>query len=349
MLNVSSFLRIDPESRVPKYQQIVKSILDDLTHGKLKIGDRVPSINEVSEEYYLSRHTVEKAYIRLRDKKVIVPVKGKGYYVSQTVSPSKIKVLFLLNKLSNYKLKIFNSFVNSLGGDSKVDLEVYHCDQKIFINILEEHRESYDYIVVMPHFKNADKTHFSVNEAVFHCLRTIPSEKLLVLDNFIPALGDDVAAVYQDFEQDLYNALKEATEKLRDYNSLVLVLPNDELYPYPGEILRGFKKFCEKFGFRYEVLNTIYADMELGTRDAFITITENDLVTLIKQIRDQDYQMGKDVGVISYNDTPLKELLGITVMSTDFTVMGETASYMISRRKRGIVKNVFNFIDRGSL
>jgi DNA-binding LacI/PurR family transcriptional regulator len=59
--------------------------------------------------------------------------------------------------------------------------------------------------------------------------------------------------------------------------------------------------------------------------------------------------LGKDIGVISYNDTPLKDLLGITVISTDFQVMGETAAYMILKKKRETVKNVFRFIDRGSV
>ena len=59
--------------------------------------------------------------------------------------------------------------------------------------------------------------------------------------------------------------------------------------------------------------------------------------------------MGQDVGIVSYNDTPLKELLGITVISTDFKTMGETAAYMILKDKRERVKNAFRFIDRHSV
>ena len=59
--------------------------------------------------------------------------------------------------------------------------------------------------------------------------------------------------------------------------------------------------------------------------------------------------MGKDVGVISYTDTPLKDLLGITVISTDFDAMGETAAYMIQSRKQEVVKNAFHFINRDSI
>jgi DNA-binding GntR family transcriptional regulator len=85
-------LRIDGESRMPKYRQIVNSILEEIEKGNLKIGQRIPSINEISEEYYLSRDTVEKAYNILKDKKIIVSAKGKGYYVARTVASSQVSV-----------------------------------------------------------------------------------------------------------------------------------------------------------------------------------------------------------------------------------------------------------------
>src|SRR6187401_828145 len=142
-------IRIDHESRIPKYLQIVNSITEDIERDILSIGQRIPSINEISEEYYLSRDTVEKAYNVLKEKKIIVSAKGKGYYVARHVLPSKINVLVLLNKLSSYKLRIFNSLVNSLGNNAKVDLTIYHCDPKIFLTTLEENMGKYDHYIVM--------------------------------------------------------------------------------------------------------------------------------------------------------------------------------------------------------
>ena len=89
--------------------------------------------------------------------------------------------------------------------------------------------------------------------------------------------------------------------------------------------------------------------MILKKGDLFITIEESDLVNLVKQIRDSKLKLGKNIGIISYNDTPLKELLGITVISTDFKVMGETASKMIMNNEKGTFKVPFNFIDRKSI
>lgn len=349
MIELQSIVRINPSSRIPKYQQIVNSIIEDIDKGILIIGDRIPSINDISEEFYLSRDTVEKAYNHLKKKKIIVPVKGKGFYVSSSVSQSQIKILFLLNKLSNYKLKIYNSFVNSLGSDAKVDLHIYHCDAQNLLNSLEENMGAYDYYIVMPHLKDKNNLHLTENNALITQLKKIPSDKLIIMDNHLPSLGEEVASIYQDFHSDIYKALQEGTERLRKYDKLILVFPECDLYPYPQEIKAGFLKFCKNYYFDYEVIPKIFSDMELDSKDAFITIEENDLVCLIKQMRDRNLRLGEDIGIISYNDTKLKDLLGITVISTDFRVMGETAAYMINKKKSEVVKNVFNFIDRGSI
>jgi DNA-binding transcriptional regulator YhcF (GntR family) len=341
-------IRIDSESRIPKYRQIINSIIEDIERGVLRIGQRVPSINEISEEYYLSRDTVEKAYNYLKEKQIIVSAKGKGYYVARTVLPSRINIFFLINKLSSYKLQIYNSFVTSLGNNAQVDLTVYHCDPKLFLNALQENMGRYDYYVVMPHFKDSKLNHQNTNVEVLEALRKIPEDKLLVLDNFLPGLNRNIAAVYQDFQSDIYESLQEGLERLRRYQKLILVFPSKTVYPFPTEILKGFKQFCSNFNLDFEVIDEIYQDMDLQANDAYITIEENDLVNLIKQVRDKGFKPGADIGIISYNDTPLKDLLGITVISTDFKVMGETAAYMILKRKKEVVKNVFSFINRNS-
>src|SRR5690606_17177337 len=223
------------------------------------------------------------------------------------------------------------------------------CDPKLLLNILEENMGAYDHYVVMPHFKDQQQVHHNLDKEVLGSLKRISPEKLLIVDNYLPELGTEVASIYQDFKMDIYQALYEGISRLKNYHKLILVYPNSVVYPYPQEILQGFKNFCTDFGFDHEILDTIYQDMELDSYDAYILIEENDLVNLIKQVRDVNYELGKDIGIISYNDTPLKELLGITVISTDFKVMGETAAYMIKNRKKEAVKNVFRFIDRGSV
>ena len=82
-----------------------------------------------------------------------------------------------------------------------------------------------------------------------------------------------------------------------------------------------------------------------------VVIEEMDLVNLIKKTRSQHLTIGKDVGIISYNETPLKEVLldGITVISTDHEKMGESAARLILNNSQESIKNPFVFIRRKSL
>ncbi|NNG10144.1 MAG: winged helix-turn-helix transcriptional regulator, partial [Arenibacter sp.] len=102
-MDIFNFIKIDEDSRIPKYQQIVDEIIHNISIGNLKMDDKIPSINTFSEEYLLSRDTVEKAYNILKERKVILSIRGKGYYIARTRLISKVNILFLINKLSSYK------------------------------------------------------------------------------------------------------------------------------------------------------------------------------------------------------------------------------------------------------
>jgi len=342
-------IKIDEDSRVPKYKQIVDSIIFNVSNGTLKINQKIPSINMFSEEFYMSRDTVEKAYNILKERKVISSIRGKGYYITRTKLISKLNIIFFINKLSSYKMRTYNSFVNSIGVNSHIDLHIYHCDETLFLNLLEKYKGAYDYYVIMPHFKTENLRHVSYTDEVAEAIKRLPKEKLIIMDNIKLEMKGEIIEIYQDFENDIYNALKEGLAKIVTYKKLILVYPEKAVYPYPRRILLGFRKFCVEYSINFEILNEVYDDMILKKGDLFITIEESDLVNLVKQIRDDEFILGKDIGIISYNDTPLKELLGITVISTDFKVMGETAARMIIDSKKGKVKVPFNFIDRDSI
>jgi len=348
-MHMYKYLKIDETSRIPKYRQIVDSIIHNISNGNLKIDDKIPSINSLSEEFILSRDTVEKAYQILKERKVITSIRGKGYYITRTKLISKVNILFLINKLSAYKMRIYNSFINTIGGNSHTDLHIYHCDNSLFLNLIEKNNNAYDYYVIMPHFKTDDLRHISYTEEAVRAINKIPKDKLILMDNNNIEIEGNIIEIYQDFENDIYNALKEGLAKISRYGKLILVYPENSVYPYPKRILHGFRKFCVEHKIDFEIINEIYEDIILKKGDLFITIEETDLVSLVNQIRDKEFILGVEIGVISYNDTPLKELLGITVISTDFKVMGETASRMILNKEKGKIKNPFNFIDRNSI
>ncbi|GAB3654625.1 GntR family transcriptional regulator [Echinicola sediminis] len=336
---------INTSSRIPKYRQLAAIIIKAIENGEIQIGEKLPSITELQEDTGLARDTVVKTLNYLREKKIVISVMSKGFYVARNVNLSKSKVLIVLNKLSSYKLKLYHLFVNALGGNYQVDLRVHHCNAEYLLNILEENNQAYDHFVVMPHFRDSSE---KVKE-VINYLQNMSPEKLLLMDKHLPEIQDAVPCIYQNFESDIYHALLEGIDKLSGYSKITLVFPENPIYPYPQEIKKGFIQFCNQIECNYEIINKIYEDMEFQSNDAYIIIDEEDLIRFLQQVKDNRLKLGKDIGVISYNDTSLKEVLGISVMTTDFEVMADSAAYMISKKKFETVPNYFSLIDRGSI
>ncbi len=339
---MSKQLDISAERRTPIYLQIVDAITDTIRRGNYKMGERIYSINELSNEYFLARDTVQKAYNILQEKGIITSVKGKGYYVNNVNLEVSFKVLLLFSKISNYKKQIYNAFVQTLGDKAVVDIKIHHFNTRILKDLISNHVNDYDYFVVMPHF-------YDDPDEALKVIKTIPAEKLVILDKNIPYTDLKSAAVYQDFQRDIVEALEQGLDLLAKYNMFYLVYPTSA--SYSPEIVQGFKNFCIQNDLRYKILDEISEKTEIREKEAYIVIEENDLCNLIRKAREKQFLIGRDLGIISYNDSPLKEILldGITVISTDHIKMGETAARLILDNSTEKIKNPFVLIRRGSL
>lgn len=83
----------------------------------------------------------------------------------------------------------------------------------------------------------------------------------------------------------------------------------------------------------------------------YINIVERDLALLLEKILAQKLEVGKDVGIISYNETPLKKFIlnGITTISTNFEYMGKAAAQLIKNKSKEHVEVPFDIIIRASI
>lgn len=334
-------ITINDFSSTPKYLQIFNSIVEGIRNKDILPGDKLPSIFEVCTEFDVSKRTVERAYDLLKEKKVIESTKGKGSYISDLEINRSLKVFLLFNKLSAHKKLIYDAFAETLGPDVPIDFFIYNSDYRLFRNVWPSHNHGYTHYVVIAHF-------YEGGERAVDLINTLPKHKLIVMDKLVDGLTGRYSAVYQDFENDLFGALTEALPLLRKYTTLNLLFP---AYTYhPNGILNGFHRFCSEGGFVARVVPDIKsADIQPG--NAYINLMEEDLITLIKRIKDTRYEVGQQVGILSYNETPVKGLLldGITVISTDFTRMGQTAAQLVLSQTTRQVRNPFHLIVRQSL
>jgi DNA-binding transcriptional regulator YhcF (GntR family) len=333
-------LKINSESEIPKYKQVVDLFISDIEAGIFKQGQRIPSINETSEELLLSRDTVEKAYVYMKKKGILLAVRGKGYYINQVNVSKKLKICLIFNKLSNYKRSIYYSFVKTLGAKASVDVFIYNYDLDEFEAIVNNNLNNYDYFVILPHFRNE-------NANISRVIRKIPEGKVLIVDRFLDELKD-YPVVYQEYDKDIQSALTCGLDLLKKYNRLNLVFPQSEYYP--PYIVRGFKIFCQVNGFAHSIIDRM-EDAEIIEGEAYIIVSDDDLYAFIRRIKLKNWTLGKECGVVAYNENQVKEILcdGITTISTSHEEIGQLAAQMILTKKFERIKSPFQFIRRNSL
>lgn len=340
-LTFYDFIKIDEYSATPKYLQLSNSIVNAMEAAVIPKNYLLPSINELSYQFEISRDTIQKSYRHLKKIGVVTSYPGKGYCISNPDFRQKLKVFLLFNKLSVHKKIIYDAMVKALGDDVAIDFYIYNNDFKLFRRLLESKRENYSHYVIIPHFiEGGENAHEIIN--------TIPKDKLILVDKDIAGVGGDYSVVFENFEKDIYEALCQARTHLSKYHTIKLIFPEQSYFPV--EIINGFKRFCQQYAFNHETISNI-STCELNKGEVFINLMEDDLVILLERLIELKYKIGKDIGVISYNETPIKKILlnGITTISTDFKYMGTVAAGMILENSMQHIEVPFYYKKRASL
>ena len=76
-------IKINSQSNLPIYEQIVNQMKDELIRGGLKDGEQLPSIRSLAKDAHISVITTKRAYEELEKENLIYSVAGKGFFVSK--------------------------------------------------------------------------------------------------------------------------------------------------------------------------------------------------------------------------------------------------------------------------
>lgn len=329
------------DSKTPKYQQLVNTLLIDIESGNLQTGERLPSINEASEECYLSRDTVERAYSELHRLGVITSIFRKGYFISGKSAKTKTKVFFLVGKITENNKAIFNAFVNASNKDVTVDIFTYNYKSDNFREIINSHLGNYHYYVIMPHL-------IEESEENIKCLKKISGERLIFLEQSLASLHGLNSSILSNSGDEIAQVMQQNLKHFKKYKTLNLVLTEDEYFD--SELITGFRDFCETNHFDFQVLDG-FQDEEVMPGNAYLTMDDIDLVAVIKSAEQQNFTLGKEIGLISLNDNCYKEILagGITIISSKPTEIGKMAANIIQAGKRQQVQVPMEMVLRKSL
>ncbi|MCH5598933.1 GntR family transcriptional regulator [Niabella ginsengisoli] len=323
------------EKNESKYKQIINFIIEQIDSGKLKKGDWIPSINDFRKKYNLSRDTVFAAITDLKTRGIIESTPGVGY-ISSVRKPSKKNIFLLFNEFTDFKQDLYNSFIGALDKTDSADLYFHNYNRKVFEALINDAHGKYTTYVIMP-------GKFQGIEPILQALQG----RVFLLDHYHNELTGKYSSVAQNFEKDTYEALCSAANQVTKYKRIFMV-QNEEKEPY--ERYNGLQKFCVDYKLEHKYINSVHR-RKIREGDLFILVSDRDLVDLLKQADKQKFAAGKEFGIISYNNTPLKEILsgGITTLSTDFIKMGKTMASILNNKKVETIENAWTLDIRRSL
>ena len=122
---------ISNSSSVPIYEQIKKSIIEQIVSDELKEDEAIPSIRNLAQDIKISVMTIKKAYDELEQEGYIISRQAKGTFVARKntslvkekaqkdIEEYIVKIINIANKFEIPKEDIINIFNLFYGSDEK--------------------------------------------------------------------------------------------------------------------------------------------------------------------------------------------------------------------------------------
>lgn len=125
------------KSTLPKYYRISQDITARIQSGKLRPGMRVPSENEIIQNYHVSNTTARKALHEIERAGWAIRIKGRGTFVqTQNVQRSATRILgFTRNMIEaghEPRTQLLEADVRRKGYSTVVNGRFYHMKGPVF-------------------------------------------------------------------------------------------------------------------------------------------------------------------------------------------------------------------------
>jgi DNA-binding transcriptional regulator YhcF (GntR family) len=302
-----------------KHDSLVQGVINAIDDKVLTKDDTLPSVNTMIRELHYSRETIMKGYRELVSRGIIESKNRLGYYVSGGDTLQMLKVALVMYNLDSFEEQFYRNFRNTLGKGIEMQIFFHHGNIDIFETILQRIRGHFGMYVIapIPHSKTKE------------LLETVPRNKLLMFDRYEPLAGD-VNHITQEFEASSLAVFNSLAEEIRKYGEIVFIHSPDSLDP--KEILRAFKKFLKQSRIKGSIIpEFVPGSVKKGA--VYFTLDNFVMWEILKECNVKKLKPGKDVGILSHNDEPAKEFVGITTYSADFGEMGRLAANAILNRE----------------
>ncbi|WP_238527912.1 GntR family transcriptional regulator [Aquimarina agarivorans] len=305
---------------VSKHEQIVLGIINAIDTKILKIGDKLPSINEMVADVGYARKTFVKAYNELKDRGLVESKSLKGYYIISDKTNVTVRVALVLFAFHSFQEDFYNTFRKELGAKYHIDIFFHHNNVSLLKTILQNISRKYGMYIVAP----------IQQIEVAGMLKKIAADKLLLVDRYLK-MPKEYSYIAQEFEEVTYQKLVELKDNIQKHDRFVLFYK--EKSDYPSDILKAFNRFVNEYQINAEVVQS-YEPNTLKRNSVYFSISDTQLWKVLKDARNMEYRLGKDIGILAHDDNIIKEIAfgGISTISTDFTYMAKKAALFVKEK-----------------
>jgi GntR family transcriptional regulator len=81
-------VEIDPRDPTPIYAQLDRAIRVAIAHGKLKVGEQLPTVRQLAVDLRVNANTVAKVYLALEREGIVETKRGVGTFISGQRPPA---------------------------------------------------------------------------------------------------------------------------------------------------------------------------------------------------------------------------------------------------------------------
>lgn len=116
--------KVDRYSPMPVYQQIVSDMISRISQEEWAVGDKLPSENELSEEYDASRVTIRQALAKLEADGLIDKQRGRGAFLK--ANPRRVVQELYLPQIGVHRETNVKAGKSSITVVTQANPQVYH-------------------------------------------------------------------------------------------------------------------------------------------------------------------------------------------------------------------------------
>ncbi len=338
-----------------KYYRLMEDLKEKILSGEVKAGDKLPSENELSDKYQVSRQTVRKALSILENAGYIYARHGKGTFCSELVhhSGNSKNIAVITTYLSDY---IFPRVIQGI--DSVLTREGYSIILKNTRNSRSQEAKCLEELLQ----KDIDGIIIEPSKSQIYCKHTNLYHKL---DEFhIPyvfiqgcfAQMNDKPHILMDDCQGGYLITKYLIEK--GHKNIIGVFKSDDIQGQNRH--KGYVKALQEAGISYDpdkiiwfytedrVIHPYESIRSMAERkfpmDAVVCYNDQIAMKVIQALNDAGLQVPEDISVTGYDNSYMANNNGIklTTIAHPQEKLGEMAAELLLKLLHNEEQTIMN-------